>query len=241
MTRYAPLAAGALIVLAACRPAAPPAVNAIPADTTAAAIVDLRQLRAAPAFASLPPVVRSLAAPLAQARELVVAWNGTDLLLLAAGKFDAPPSGYTMIGAGIAAAGFSSRLDAARKALASGTPNALPFPVSAAEIRAVIRSDGKLPLTGNLANALNLLRTPETTTVTAHLDSTVEIEIVGQCDSAERSIQLEDTANGAVTLARSAVRDPDLQELLHSLRVSRESRQVRVNLVAPAHALEKIW
>jgi predicted small lipoprotein YifL len=237
------LAVAAVLALAACGPAgAPPAERAIPADATAAAVIDLARLRAAPAYAALPAALRTLAGPLAAAKELALAWNGKDLLLIATGDFAQPPAGYTTIGKGVAAAGVAERIEAARTALAVGSklPGGSGVPSSTAEIRAVFRGDGALPLAGNLANLSKLMRKAEVTTLTAHLEQILEVEIASQCDSASGAQDLEESLRAAVTLAASAARDPALAAMLKSARIARESRAVRTYVVGAPDVFAKL-
>ena len=235
------LAVLAVVLLAACRSAPPPAVNALPADCTAVAAIDVAQLRATPVYAQLPPALRALTDPLAQARELAIGWNGKELLLVARGDFSEPPAGYTAIGKGIAAAGSPGRVEAARGRVDSGAGPALALPVSTAEIRAVVRGDGGLPLTGNLANILNLLSGAQSTTLTAHVENAVEIDISAQCGSIEGARQLEQSARGALTLATGTVRDPEAVALLRKVRLGRESLMVRLQAMAPVDLLAKLY
>ena len=227
---------------AGCRRAATSAAKAIPADSTAAAAIDLTALRAAPAYRSLPQTLKALTEPLAGARELVVAWNGTELLLLVAGDSQSP-GGYTPIGQGIAAAGPASRINAARQALIGGaaspvTPHAS---ATAAEIRAVVRGDGNLPFPGNLSILGNLLRMTEVTRVTAHVENAVEVEVEAQCVSIGRASELEQSLRAMATLAAAGTRDAELAGLLGSLRIDRESLIVRIHGMAQPGAFQKLF
>ncbi|MBS1858799.1 MAG: hypothetical protein JST11_25735 [Acidobacteria bacterium] len=236
------LAIPAVLALAACRSGAPPAAEkAIPADATAAAVIELAMLRAAPAYATMPATLRAVTDPLSAAKQLALAWNGKDLLLIATGDFAQPPAGYTSIGKGAAAAGAAERIEAARTALstASNLPAGFALPSSTAEIRAVFRGDGALPLAGNLANLAKLMRKADVTTLTAHLEQVMEVEIASQCDSAVRAQDLEQSLRAAVTLAASATRDPALAGILKSVRIARESRIVRTYAVGAADTFTK--
>jgi hypothetical protein len=230
----------AALALAGCGPSAPPPVaNAVPADTMAMASVDLPALRAAPAHSKLPSSVKAFMDSLPAAKMMVLAWNGKELLMLAGGG-STPPSGYTSIGNGIAASGSPERIEAARKKLASGSGVPLPLPQSNAEIRAALRRDGKLPLSGNMVNAANLLRMANPTTVTVHVENAVEIEIAAQCGSAAEAVQLEESLRALLTLAKAGNRDADLAAMLQELRTSRENWIVRMNTILTPETLTKV-
>lgn len=230
----------ALLALVGCGPSAPPPVtSAVPADTTAVVSLDLAALRAAPAYSKLPSTIRAFTDPLPAAKLLVLAWNGKDLLMLTGGGFTQPPSGYTSIGNGIAASGSPERIEAARKKLASGSGIPLELPPGNAEIRATIRGDGGLPLTGNLANAANLLRMANPTTVTMHVENALEVEITAQCGSSAEAVQLEESLRALVTLAKAGNRDADLATMLGDVRTSRENRLVRTQVVLTPDSLTK--
>lgn len=232
----------AALACAGCRSAAPPpAAGAMPADAIAAVAIDLATLRAAPAYPHLPAALRALADPLAGESQLLLAWNGTDLLLVASGAGAQPPSGYTGIGKGIAAAGSAERIEAARRALTAGAKPPLNLPVANAELRAALRADGRLPLFGNLADAGNLLRMADSTTVTAHLETSIEVEAAAQCASIGKAAELEQSLRAMQTLAAAGTRDPDLAALLRSIRVQRESLIVRVHAIAKPEAFAKVY
>jgi hypothetical protein len=231
----------AALALVGCAPSAPPPVaNAAPADTTAMASVDLPALRGAPAYAKLPSSVKAFMDSLPAAKVVVLAWNGKELLMLAGGGFTQPPSRYTSIGNGIAASGSTERIEAARKKLASGSGVPLPLPQSNAEIRAALRGDGKLPLTGNMVNTANLLRMANPTTVTVHVENAVEVEVAAQCGSAAEAVQLEESLRALLTLAKAGNRDADLAGMLQELRTTRENWIVRTNIILTPETLTKV-
>jgi hypothetical protein len=215
-----------------------PLTNAAPADSTAVALLDLARLRAAPAYDRLPPALRSLAEPLAGVKQLVLAWNGQDLLMLAGG-FEQPPAGYTPIEKGIAASGTSGRVDAARQALAAGSPHALVLPQGTAELYASIRGDGKLPLAGNLSNAGHLLSMASASRAIAHVGTDVELEVEAQCATSSQALQLEESLRAMLTLAAAGAKEAPVAQMLRDTRVTRENILIRVRLVAKPAALSK--
>lgn len=233
----------AVLALAACGPdRRAPIANALPAGDSAVAVLDMAALRASGSLGTLPPAVVALAGPLREAREWAISWNGKDLLLVAAGEFAQPPAGYTAIGRGMAAAGPVERIDAARAALGVGKNGAADLPPGAAPIRAVVRGDGKLPLSGNLENAAKLLRMANSTTVAVHIQDLVELEIAGQCASVERARTLEESMRAMMTLGAAAgTRDSEIAKLLRSVRITRESATVRTQAIGSAEAFRKLF
>jgi hypothetical protein len=215
-------------------------VNAVPADTTAMAAVDLPALRAAPAYSKLPSPVKAFMDSLPAAKMVVLAWNGKELLMLAGGGSTQPPPGYTSIGNGIAASGSPERIEAARRKLASGSAVPLPLPQNNAELRAALRGDGKLPLGGNMVNAANLLRMANPTTVSLHVENAVEVVVAAQCGSAAEAVQLEESLRALLTLAKAGNRDPDLAAMLQELRTTRENWIVRTNTILTPETLTKV-
>jgi hypothetical protein len=239
----APAIAAILFGAPSCARKAVPVANAIPDDTTALAVVDLATLRTTPAYQNLPPNLRSLVQPLASAREFALAWNGKDLLLVAAGDFSQPPSGYTSIGNGVAAAGSADRIAAAKQAL-NGVARAnmqLPGQEIRAEIRGALRRDGALPLTGNLENLANLLRMSELITFSAHVEASVEIDLSAQCKSIDKAQEMEQSLRAMVTVLAGAARDADVAATLSAMRISRESMLVRVFVPTKPDVIQKAF
>jgi hypothetical protein len=235
------VAALAAVVLASCGMEKPaPVVNAAPADSTAIAVLDLAMLRSAPAYDRLPAAVRALAEPLAGVKQLALAWDGKDLLMLAGG-FAQPPAGYTAIGKGIAASGAAGRIEAARRALALAAPPPLLLPQGAAELHAAIRGDGKLPLSGNLSNAANLLSMASGSRLTAHVGTDVEVEVEAQCASSSQALQLEESLRAMLTLAAAGTKDAQLAEMLRDIKVTRENILIRVRVIANPATIGKAF
>jgi hypothetical protein len=235
--------AGVSMLASSCSGKNPPAADAIPADATALGAIDLSTLRAAPAYSGLPPAWKAIAEPLQSAKELVVAWNGKDLLLIAAGDFKEPPPGYTWINKGIAASGSAERLSAARQALAGGEKAKVQLPASEirAELRAAIVRDGRLPFPGNLENLGNLLRMAQMTALTAYVESAFEVDIAAQCRSIEEARELEQSFRALVTVSASASKDPSVTEALRAMRIARESMIVHVHVLARPDVIAKTF
>jgi hypothetical protein len=240
--RFRLLVLAAITLATGCRNSAPPALaSAVPNDATAIAGIDLAALRASPLYSKLPPTVTGLAEPLHNASSMMLAWNGKDLLLLASGTFAQPPSGYTLIAPGIAAAGAPDRIQAARDQLRTGRTNAPPFPKVAGTISGAVRGEGRLPLTGNLANANNLLREAEYTTASVQLHDAVELVLTAQCPTPENAQRFEQSLRAIMTLAAAATaRQPEIAALLRSVHINREDRIVKANVTTRPEALANL-
>lgn len=227
------------VTLASCGFEKPvPPVNAAPPDSSAIVVLDLGMLRAEPVYDRLPAAIRAMTEPLGGVRQLAFAWNGRDLLLLAGG-FKQVPAGYVAIGKGIAASGAPERIEAARQALAGGSPPPLILPQGTAQVHAAIRGDGKLPFPGNLSNAANLLSMALNSKLTAHLGTDVDLEVEAQCASASQALHLEQSLRAVLTLAAAGTKDPQLAQMLRGVRLTRENILVRVRLMANLAALTK--
>jgi hypothetical protein len=173
---------------------------------------------------------------------LAACWNGKDLLLISAGDSAEVPGGYTPIGHGIAAAGPAERIEAARSAQAEGKNHARDLPDGDAQVRIVVRGDGRLPLTGNLANLTKLLRMADATTIALRIRDQVDVEIVGRCRSAQQAQSLEESVRAIITMARSLrSKDSRLAALLQSVRITRESEIVRIQGAGPAEAIRGLF
>jgi hypothetical protein len=130
-------------------------------------------------------------------------------LLLLAAGFSEPPAGYTAIGKGIAAAG------------------------------PAIRGDGRLPLADNLANAGTLLSMASSSTLMAHVENAVELELTALSASSAQALQLEESLRAMLTLGAAGTKDAELAALLRDVRIQRENMLVRVNVIASPDSLAK--
>jgi hypothetical protein len=234
----------AMAFTSACRRSEPPLIAAVPPGTTALMGLDLTAILQSPLYPKLPPAVGALIEPVRRASTMLIAWNGTGLLLLARGRFEQHPPGYVRIGNSTAAAGASDRIQAARTQLESGQTGAgeLTRLVPAAPIWAVIRGDGQLPLTGNLANAKNLLREADYTIVSAQPGESINLSVTSECPTPDNARRLEQSLRALATLAAAAnTRQPDLAALLRSVNVSRDDRVVRVTANGPAATLLRVF
>jgi hypothetical protein len=254
MVNYAHLAGlAALVALAAtgtsCRSIDAPAgvgrdmASSIPADASLLAGLNLDELRASPLYPKLPPAVRALAEPLRDARYLLLASHGKDILAIASGRFREAPPGATLVARGLAVTGSPDSVRAAvaqRKTGRDGAPDLLARAASLADgkqIWMVARGGVPLPVAGNAANLNRLLRDTEYAAITARIGSGIEIEATAAGLTADAGREVEENLRGIVSLtAAASARQPDLVALIRSIRISREDRTVRAALSASSDA-----
>src|SRR5207302_3317631 len=118
-----------------------------------------------------------------------------------------------------------NRIEAARAQLRNGQSGAPAFPAVTGTIWGTVRGDGRLPLTGNLANANNLLREAASTTISAELRDAVELALTAQCPTPENARRFEESLRALVTLALAAsAREPRITTLLRAVRIKRDDR-----------------
>jgi len=222
--------------MAGCGPPAPPALDdAVPPDSTAAAGLDLVALRAWAFYAKLPPAVTALAAPLREASEMRLAWNGSTLLIVARGNFAQPPAGYTALAPGIAAAGASDRIAAAQAGLRTRHGSTLK-PAVRAPLWAVIRGDGRLPLAGNLANAGTLLRIADLSTLSAQLrGAAIDLSLDAHCRTEENARRLEESLRAFATVGAIKI------GFLRSVHIERAALTVHATASGRPEALSEFF
>ena len=225
----------------------PEAASCIPADTLVLAGVNLDRLRAAPLYSKLPAAVTAIAGAFTAASSALLAYNGKDLLVIARGSLAKAPDGATLAAPNLALFGTPQLVAAAmaqRRSRIAGAPALLARAESIAsgrQIWIVIQGGVTYPLGGNAANLNQLLHHAESATVTASFDSGLALEVtaIGRTGDAARDI--EETVRADITLAAAAeARQPDLANLLRSIRIDRQDRKVRITLSADQDATTKL-
>jgi hypothetical protein len=202
----------------------------IPSDAIAVAGIHLDQIRSADWYRALPVPDNFGDAP-----NVWAAYNGKDLLFIAAGSSARPTL-----------SGSPDAIHAAEQQRATGKTGAPDLLVQARGIMnkpiwVVARGGVSLPLTGNLANLNTLLQLTQYVTVSAALDSGIDLEVVGLCGNTDAASKLEQTLRAMVTLGSTAAkRDPDLGSLLHSVQVRREGTTVQVKASTTVATIEKL-
>lgn len=216
----------------------------VPPDTVVLAGLRLEKIRNTPLYPALPATWRALLEPLRDATDLLAAYNGRDLLVIARGRFASAPPGAVLLGPTLALAGSPAAIQAATAQRATGRTGA-PALVAQAESAAgkpiwlVVQGRTSLPLTGNLANLNRLLRLVDYATLTADFNSRVDIRVKASCPTPEDGRQLEEALRALITLAAVGTRDPDLVAAFQSAQVTREGSTVQLAISASLPALEK--
>jgi hypothetical protein len=241
-----------IIVLAAlaaigvsCRSGPPPAIDpalaaCVPPAATILAGVNLDRVRASPLHQRIPPAALAFLESLGAAHSVLVASDGSNFLILTRGDFRQATPGATLLAPGLAAVGSPDwvRAAASRHGAANGLLVRAGPLAAAAEIWIVAAGNATLPVSGNGENLNRLLHATEYATLTVRLTDGVALEAVGMCRGAEVAQHLEETVRAIITLgAAGARRQPALAAMLRRIRVSREDRAVRINLMAQADEL----
>jgi hypothetical protein len=247
----------ALIALAAvaisCRSINAPAgvdrdmAASIPADTLILAGLNLDEVRASPLYAKLPPAARAFAEPLGDARYLLLASNGKDIVAIARGRFREAPPGATLVAPGLAVTGPPGSVRAAiaqHKTGRNGAPDLLARAASLADGRQiwiVARGGVPLPVAGNADNLNRLLRNTEYAGIAVRLGSGIEIEASAVGRTAEAGREFEENLRAILSLtAAASARQPDLVALIRSIRIRREDRAVRASLSGGPDAADRL-
>ncbi|MBZ5580508.1 MAG: hypothetical protein LAP40_28490 [Acidobacteriia bacterium] len=251
-----PYPAAALVTLAlataACRTAAPrPAIAAelaacVPSDTRVLAGVHLDTLRANPGFQHLSRGWAGLLEPVRDASEVLVAYNGRELLVIARGQFRSAPAGARLLTPQLAVAGGDAAVRAATAQRATGRSGApalvaLADAVAAQSVWAVESGGGSLPLRGNSVNLNRLLAFTDHATFAAELNSAVTLHAAGICRSANAARHLEETLRGLLSIAAATVRDRDLAAWLAAVQVHRDELTVRADVSGSVEAVTKLF
>ncbi|MBV8904822.1 MAG: hypothetical protein JOZ22_14410 [Acidobacteriia bacterium] len=222
----------------------------VPADTLALAGVRFDQMRNQNVSQFVPANWLSALKPFRNASVVWAAYNGKDLLLLAAGNFSKAPSGTVLVTPHLALAGSETATRAAAAQYATGRIAAQVLlskaaPVMDKPLWAVARGDTPIPITGNLGNLNRMLRYTEYATATfsaksGDSKSAGSIDFTAYCASAEPARQLEESLRAIVTLASAVTHSADRKGLLESILINREMSTVRVQLPVSRLLLEQL-
>jgi hypothetical protein len=173
-----PAAIAPMILLLACGPSAPPAIDPrlaaqVPGDASALAGINLDAMRAS-------PLHEKLARAFPNVPYILIARRGNDVLtILSAGRQQSRRG--------------SSPLLADAAPLAAANP-----------VWVVIRGGGPLPLEGNLANLNNLLRDTEVVTLGARLGDPIAADLTATCPTPEAASRFEGSFRALLLLTKAA-------------------------------------
>ena len=217
----------------------------IPADTEILGGIHLERLRNSATFQKLSAPWFALLEPLRDAKEVLVAYNGKELLVAARGQFPSAPAGAVLLNGTLALAGAPSAVRAATAQHATGRTGAPALLANVqrawtGEVWAVVRGGVTLPLSGNLANLNRLARLTDYGSFRAHVNSGVELQATGLCPTEDAGRQLEETLRAIVSLASGTARDPEMAALYQSIQLKRDKSVVDVSVSASTAAVEKL-
>ena len=186
--RYRALASLLLVALSACHRERR-LESFVPPDTTVLAGADLDRIRS-----WVPDTFR-------EATNVVVAFNGKDLLFLLRGNFTQAPMGGTLVNPHFALVGPPDAVRAAIEHPSASCPLCDRAPSPRPDVWAVMRGGGPLPLGGNAANVNHLLRLTDWLSAGATAGQKFDIEITAYCRSGDAASQFEETLRATLTLA----------------------------------------
>src|SRR5690349_3588269 len=187
----------------------------VPEGTIVLAGVHLDRVRGSALFQKLSGDALAALEPVRDADSVLVAYNGSDLVLIGHGKFPKAPAGATLITPKLAVAGTTGAVQAALRQRASGqrgTPDLVikAQPVSGQAMWAVV------------------------------VNTAVTVQVTGYGRSADAARQLEETVRSFVSLAAATTRDRDVETLLKKVMIAREGTTVRMSVVATTEEAGKI-
>jgi len=225
------------------------AETCLPPDTVALAGVQLERILREDSFRRIPPSWSSALEPFRGANLVLLAYNGSDLLIVAAGRLTAAPPGAVLLTPQLALAGAPAAIRAATAQHATRRPGAAELvapllnraaPVRDRDIWAIVRGGARLPLPGNSANINLLLALTEYTTASAVWDSAIRLELDAHCATPETASRLEERLRALVTLARATVKAPGQASLLQSIELARDGPVVRLRFRASPQAVGEL-
>jgi hypothetical protein len=210
----------------------------IPGGARALSGVNLEAFQRSALYSHLPQPARSLFESIPDAKHLYLVWNGQHLLILAEGRFHAPPPGFILLSSHLSAGGSPDAVQAAEaqhRTGHTGAPDLLAAVTATIPQRRtlwiVAAGNASLPFTGNAANLTRLLRYTQYTAVTAQLEDRAVIETTSLCGSTGQALDLEERLHGLASLLwPAAARDPDLAALWKSVRIEASGNTVHVAL-----------
>ena len=225
------------------------AISCLPPDTLAVAGIYLERIRGMESYSRMPPAWSFVLDPFRNANLVLLAYNGSDLLVIAAGRFATAPPGVVLLTPGLALAGTPASIRAATAQHARGRTGAPGLvapvltqaaPVINNDIWAVVRGGTRLPLPGNGANVNRLLALTEYTTASTTWDSAIRLDADGHCATPESARQLEEHLRALITLGKVAAKTPDLASLLASVQLRREANVVHLDFQASPQAVGEL-
>jgi hypothetical protein len=203
------------------------------------------RIRGKESFTRLPPTWSFVLDPFRNAPLVLLAYNGSDLLVIASGRFASAPPGVVLLTPQLAIGGSPAAIRAATRQHATGRTGVPDLVAQAAKVInrdlwAVVRGSTRLPLPGNSANLNRLLALTDYIAASATWDSAIRLEADSYCAAPESALHLEERLRALVTLASSAAKAPDLASLLSSIELRRDGSVVHLTLLASPQAVQEL-
>jgi hypothetical protein len=212
-------------------------IACIPPDSSLIAGADVAALRASPLYPKAPAAARAFLAQFTGVSSALAAYNGAELLVAARGDFHGAPGGATMIAPDIALFGSPRQVAAARAQWKTGRAGAPQLLAQAEAVSAgkqvwiAARGDTPLPITGNIANLIAILRNARFITLTAQVRDDMALELRASARDANAARAMEETLRADLTLAAAGeARQAALAKALTAAQVSRAESEVRVSI-----------
>jgi hypothetical protein len=225
----------------------PAMASCIPPDSVLVAGLNLDQLRASPFYAQAPATIGALASAYADVSSALAAYNGKDVLVVARGRFHAPPAGAVIVAPGLALYGSAQQTAAASaqyKTGHGGAPDLLAqgeAVAHGAQVWIAARGNAPLPLTGNAANMMRILRKARFLTLTARTGAVLALELRATAPDANAAQAIEETLRADFTLAAAGeARRPDVAAALRTIQVTRDDVQARAALSIGGEAFSRL-
>lgn len=237
---------------AACRTGPPPAIpremaQCVPPGAVVLAGARLEALRASPLYPRLPASAVAFLQPFRDASDLLLVFNGADLLLIARGHFREAAPGATLAGGNLMLSGSAALVQAALAQRRSGAPGSKDLLAQAEagaaghEIWAATRGGVNLPLTGDASNLNRLLWLAQFATVGLRAEPPMQLDFAAQCATPGAANHLEETLRAFLSLAAAGVaRQKELAAILKAADVRRDGERVQAALRVPADAMPEI-
>jgi hypothetical protein len=205
----------------------------------------LDRIRGKELYNRLPPAWSLVLDPFRSANLVLLAYNGSDILVIASGRFPSTPPGTVPLTPELALAGSPAAIRAGTRQHATGRPGVPDLlnqagPIINRDVWAVSRGGTPLPLPGNAANLNRLLALTAYTTASATLDSAIRLEAGGHCASPKSAQRLEEQLRALITLAKSASKRTDLAPVLASADLRRDGSLVHLALLASPQAVQQL-
>jgi len=181
------------------------------------------------------------------AQHLLIAWNGTDVLIVAEGSFREAPPGATLATRNLALSGAPGAVRAALAQYRSGStgvPGLLAYASKTAgrsPIWVAVQGGVTLPFTGNAGNLNRLFHNLDYAILSADLAAPVKLDVTAFGRSQQAARDFEENLRAFLSLASAAEgRHQEIAALLDSIQVHRQGAIATASLSVPPEEIEKL-